>query len=388
MAEYKTQIAIIGGGICGLWLLDALTRAGHDALLLERDRLGSQQTLASQGMIHGGIKYALGGFATAASETIAGMPARWSDCLAGKAAPDLSGVRLLSRDYYLFSDSSLSSRVTAFFGSRSIRGRVQPLPRAAFPAFFANEAFKGSLYRLQDMVLDTVSLVATLAERGAGRIYRCDPKVCLDDGGTFSLVDIGGDNQLSADTWIFAAGAGNGQLLHDAGIEISTQTRPLRQVMVKSPTLPALYAHGVSLDAGAKPRITITTHPAADGDNVWYLGGQLAETGVARADAEQVAFAAQELAQLFPWLSLAGATWRSFLINRAEPDQAGGGRPDSPYCRAFGNVIVCWPTKLTLTPLLADQLLGVLQSPPQGSANTSLPLPPALPGSPPWEQLF
>ena len=49
-------------------------------MLLERDSLGGEQTLASQGMIHGGLKYALGGTLTRSSEAIANMPERWRAC--------------------------------------------------------------------------------------------------------------------------------------------------------------------------------------------------------------------------------------------------------------------------------------------------------------------
>ena len=54
--QTDTQIAIIGGGVCGLWLLNQLSREGYQTLLFEKDALGSGQSLASQGMIHGGIK--------------------------------------------------------------------------------------------------------------------------------------------------------------------------------------------------------------------------------------------------------------------------------------------------------------------------------------------
>src|SRR5690606_19834973 len=48
---------VIGGGIAGLWVLDRITAAGYSSLLLERAALGARQTIASQGIIHGGAKY-------------------------------------------------------------------------------------------------------------------------------------------------------------------------------------------------------------------------------------------------------------------------------------------------------------------------------------------
>ena len=120
-------------------------------------------------MIHGGIKYTLSGSNTAASETIRDMPSRWLACLDGTGTLDLSGVKLLSRDYYLFSDASLSSRVTAFFGSKAVEGRVGSVSREDYPQIFQDPGFKGRLYRLQDVVIDTASLLDVLAQEHTER---------------------------------------------------------------------------------------------------------------------------------------------------------------------------------------------------------------------------
>ena len=100
----KTDITIIGGGITGLWLLSLLRSQGYEALLFEKSKLGSGQTLASQGMIHGGLKYNLDGVTGEASETIASMPGIWRQCLAGDGVVDLSNVACLAWQYYLFSE--------------------------------------------------------------------------------------------------------------------------------------------------------------------------------------------------------------------------------------------------------------------------------------------
>ena len=51
----KTDVLIFGGGIAGLWLLNRLHNAGYSAWLMEQEALGSGQSIASQGMIHGGL---------------------------------------------------------------------------------------------------------------------------------------------------------------------------------------------------------------------------------------------------------------------------------------------------------------------------------------------
>ena len=62
------DVTIIGGGIAGLWLFRRLNNMGYTRLcLLENETLGGGQTIKSQGIIHGGIKYALSGNLTKAS---------------------------------------------------------------------------------------------------------------------------------------------------------------------------------------------------------------------------------------------------------------------------------------------------------------------------------
>lgn len=389
-AVYRAQVAVVGGGVCGLWLLNALTGMGISTVLFERGELGSAQTLASQGMIHGGIKYALGGFTTPSSESIAGMPARWRACIAGEDSMDLHDVALLSDDYYLFSDKSVSSRVTAFFGSKSLRGRVNPVKGDQLPACFSNKSFRGLVYRLEDIVLDSRSLVASLARQGEHRIFRSAARSITNDAGEVQALELDDGSRIEAQAYVFAAGAGNKELIKGTCLQqVSTQLRPLHQVLVKAPGLPLAYAHAVSATAGAKPRVTITSHRHTDGDIVWYLGGNLAEAGVERTDAEQATVARKEMESLFPWLDWAHAEWRSWHIDRAEPAQKDHSRPDTPYFKAAGNAMVCWPTKLTLTPLLADAVTAWFSDHRPADVDLVLPaLPAAEVGKMPWERVF
>ena len=85
--QNSIDAAIIGGGIAGTWALNLLRKQGYNVILLEAEALGCGQTLASQGMVHGGLKYALSGVLTGASEAIADMPERWRACL-GSAGTD------------------------------------------------------------------------------------------------------------------------------------------------------------------------------------------------------------------------------------------------------------------------------------------------------------
>ena len=96
---YKIKLAINKSAVC---LAPVAVAEQHEAD--PRASLGGEQTIKSQGIIHGGAKYALHGALTGASEAIADMPRRWREALAGDgelaqrdavaAQPDLpDGVR-------------------------------------------------------------------------------------------------------------------------------------------------------------------------------------------------------------------------------------------------------------------------------------------------------
>ena len=72
--SYSTDIVVFGGGVAGLWLLNRLRSEGYGAILFESDSLGCGQTVASQGIIHGGLKYALKGSLKGSANVLANMP--------------------------------------------------------------------------------------------------------------------------------------------------------------------------------------------------------------------------------------------------------------------------------------------------------------------------
>lgn len=362
------DIVIFGGGIAGLWTLNRLRQCGYQAILLETEALGSGQTIKSQGIIHGGIKYALSGFLSSSANAIARMPQRWKASLGGTGELDLRTVNILSADQLLWSTGSLGSEIASFFASKALNSRVQKLSKTEYPPLLKNPAFKGHAYRLSELVLDTPSLIQTLATPYKDYIFKINPTAgyafITDPHNPLNVVSLNifSDTHtltIKAKRYVFAAGEGNETL----GLQIPNappmQRRPLQMTLVKLPIPYAFFAH--CIDNGSNPRITITTHPCHDGSSVWYLGGQLAEDGANRTEADQIATAKKELKTLFPWLDLSQATWASFFVNRAEPKQPGVKRPDNPFLDTLGNVMVAWPTKLALAPVLSDKIISQLK---------------------------
>lgn len=364
MQDLQIDIAIIGGGIAGLWALNQLRNAGYSAVLFEQSSLGSDQTIASQGMIHGGVKYALSGALNGGSQAIADMPAQWQQCLAGDGPVDLRGAKVLSDDFFLWSSASLGSRFTSFFASKVMRGRVQKLRANDFPTPLRDPQFSGQVYRLVDLVLDVPSVVKTLAERHRNAIFKIDWHTAqLEQHNGQTTIHLPGAS-LTPNCLLLTAGAGNEQLIQQlGGTGPAMQRRPLQQVLVKHEYSEPLYAH--CMGSNPSPRLTISSHTTSNGEPVWYLGGDLATEGVNDTPEILIAKAQKELHSLFPWIQFGHCEWRVIKIDRAEPKQSRLLKPDEAYVGAvegLNNVLAAWPTKLTLCPDLGNQIDKALQA--------------------------
>ncbi|MEN0105251.1 MAG: FAD-dependent oxidoreductase, partial [Pseudomonas sp.] len=145
-----TDILIVGGGIAGLWLNARLRQQGFATVLVESASLGGGQSVKSQGIIHGGAKYALHGALTGASEAIADMPRRWREALDGSGELDLRGAKVLSQAHYLWSPGTLAGNLTSFFASKAVRTRVDQVKGADLPPALQDPKFKGKVYRLNE----------------------------------------------------------------------------------------------------------------------------------------------------------------------------------------------------------------------------------------------
>lgn len=359
----EADIVIIGGGIAGLWLLNRLRQQNFSVILLESATLGGGQTHTAQGIIHGGVKYALQGVLTPAAQAIFDMPTVWKRCLQGQGEIDLSNVPVLSMQQYLWSTGTLTSKLTGFFAGLALKENLQVLDKSAFPEIFQHAQFHGQVYALAEMVIDVHALARELAIPNQDVIFKIDAmqesQLQLDDTDRLISLKVQAKPldpvEVKAKKYIFTAGSGNELLLKKfKHTDVKMQRRPLHMVVVKHTFPYSLYAH--CLGFGSVPRMTITTHQADDGKTVWYLGGQIAEEGVKRSRDDQIRFAQKELQELFPWLDFSKAQFASFLIDRAENLQPGGKRPDSCYMKEIENIIIAWPTKLALVPALVNEI--------------------------------
>lgn len=393
MTEYECDVAVCGGGIAGLWAMHALRARGFRPVLLERHTLGGRQTLAAQGILHGGLKYALDGKVDDISLRLREMPPLWLDCMAGKGEVDLSGTQVLSDCQHLWSDGSLLSKLSGAVGSKMMSGDVDSLDRKEWPEAFRQLDYRGSVRVLRETVIDVKSALQCLSAPMRDALYQADEMRVITDGERISALELQTAGQpttrLKARIYLFTAGTGNeipAGLLPIA--QPATQRRPLRQMLIKNAPC-KLYGHCIIADP--KPRVTITTHTLQDGSLVWYMGGNIAEKACKLPSEEaSIRFAIDELQAIFPKFNWNNYQWGIWDIDRAEPHQSVRFMPSEPTVTHIGNSLIAWPTKLVFAPGLAARIATEVthtvqptntQGPPQ------LALPQAQIGRYPWEQV-
>lgn len=356
------DIVICGGGCAGLWLLNLLKSAGYSVLLVEPNAVGGTQTIASQGMIHGGQRYMLGKESSTHAESVSSLPSRWELCLCGQGEIDLRTVNILSSTQVMWPAGNGLSYFAVNTASYLIKAKTRKLSGQEVPK--ALSGFNVPIFELPEKVLDIASLIKVLSAPHNDSIHIGSVDSLSRDG---SLVISG--HKVNAQTIICAAGLGNEKFLSLLQPNKKTsQRRPLRQLMVKTMPFP-LYGHGIT--TSYKPRVTVTSHPLSSGGYVWYLGGAIADDTLKLDDHAAISYALQEMKEIFPDFDWSDKEWSSWCGYRAEAYDKNGRLPDGPVIQEYDNVVVAWPTKLTLVPLLGDKVLSLLND--RGIRPTHLP---------------
>ncbi|HRQ72563.1 MAG TPA: FAD-dependent oxidoreductase [Phycisphaerales bacterium] len=383
----RVDVAVVGGGVAGLWTLALALRRGLSAALFERSTLGDGQTIASQGILHAGVKYALPGEAAREARALGEAARVWEACLAGDGEIDLRNVRTLSTCTHLWTAPEVGARLAARGAAALFRSSVRRLGRNELPSAFADSPQGVEVYEAEERVIEPSGLIHALAEFCKGRLCRVDESRLEPEApdSWACVVRFGQEEvRVQAASVVLAAGAGNASLLAAVpGGEESMQRRPLHQVMVEGAPVP-LFGHCVGLSG--VPRLTVTS-AMSRGRTVWYLGGGVAESGVECSSDAQIERARAETAACLPWIDVGTARWATLRIDRAEGRVAGRKRPESFIVRRFGNVSAVWPTKLALAPLVAAEVAHSWGEP---RSDTDLAALASRPGPriacPPWER--
>ncbi|MFP4314021.1 MAG: FAD-dependent oxidoreductase [Alphaproteobacteria bacterium] len=351
MADKHPDIVIIGAGIAGLWSFHRLKALGYDVLLLEKNAIGSGQTIASQGIIHSGLKYSLAGKVNKLARNISAMPDRWLAALHGEGEVNLTAARLNADSHSLLIPAGFMGAMVKLITSKTLGQNIENLPASAWPEDFRESGFIGNVIKMGEPVFDIPSVIRALAGPYINCIRKIDksPEAFLKEHG------------IKPKKIIYTAAASNHdyahQYHHDQGLK--TQKRPLLMGFLKPAPFP-LYAHFVS--RSDKPLATITTHYTEDGTPVWYIGGQAAEREKTVPPEETIRTTKKAMEKYLPNVDLSSVQWATLPIDRIEGSSTTQGwMPDTPTIHDAGDSYYCWPTKLTFAPLLSDYILEKLE---------------------------
>lgn len=342
------DVAVIGGGAAALWLANRVQRRGLSVAVCTVRCVGGWQTLASQGIVHGGVKYAVGG-ANGASAQLAAMPARWRSCLAGCGEIDLRAVPILAERIHLYC-AELSARPRALAAAQRFGARCRRVDAADVAPLR-----RGLLFETQDFALDVPALIRCLAAPLQRRFLpgMVLPQALVAAPTGLARLDVPGAS-ISAGVYVFAAGVGNLRLAERAGFgDVALRRLPLRQTCIRPARPMRLFAHCLAGAFGMQPELTITTH-----GGVLYVGGRIASDGAERAHGEHVARLRRMLARALPDADFGGARFDSALVDRAEP--AGERRIGAVFAERRGNCVLALPQKLSLLPALGDAVLRLI----------------------------
>ena len=362
MENIKTDILIIGAGIGGLWLNNVLYNSGYNCILVEKCKLGHAQTIMSQGIIHGGTKYNLLGKVTKSSNVISKMPSVWKQHInQNNLIPNLKETKIISDKQYLFSNSSISSKITTFFASKLMQSKIQKIDKGMAEDDFLYQFKDNGVYQLSEFVIDVKSLIDNLNIKNNTIKYHVKKHDIELINTKISTIQIN-DKLIEPKMVLFAAGEGNKELINELeSIDYNIpqmQTRPLHMLSISSPELPKIFAHCIG--SSNVPKFTITTHQNKSA-RTWYIGGKIAESGIDLSKEEQIYKLKQEFGDLFPSLNLTKAEFNSYVINRAEvKTKINLIRPDDSYIYNKNNYVIIWPTKLALVPTLTDKIIPIL----------------------------
>ncbi|MEM1099871.1 MAG: FAD-dependent oxidoreductase, partial [Planctomycetota bacterium] len=278
------DLLIVGGGVAGLWTLDVVRRAGFSAVLLENAALGTGQTVGSQGIVHGGLKYTLSGTLTRSAQAIRDMPRVWREAIAGQPGqPDASATRMRSEHCHLWRTGRWSSRLGMVGARVGLRVKPERIERDAWPDVLSAV---GDVFRLEEQVVDPASFVEALGALHPACLLKVsgEPHVERNEAGVQSWT-VQSQRQVlrfAPRCVALTAGLGNAALREIAGItEPRMQRRGVHMILAREATpgsdaLPELNGHCVD---GQKTRVTITTDRDRDGRRVWQVGGQVSEDG-------------------------------------------------------------------------------------------------------------
>lgn len=358
MKHYYTDCIIFGGGVCGVWIDAILTENGYHTCLLEKDKIGGEQTLLSQGIIHKGMKYLLGGSTPKIANLLLASTKIWEESFAGSYQVDLQKTEIYTNKQLVWNENNLFSSFFAKSSQQAFRSEIQKLNSSEIPKWLTHRP--KNIFWLREKVINAHSMMKNFYQKYKKHYYQYSlekENFSLEKQKDWVGLKLPKENIL---LWtkkiILAAGKGNEKLAKIFNIPYKMQLRSLSMLVVEHNEPLSIYGHCIT--TSSKPLFTISSHPKSSGKIVWYLGGKIAEVQKGQTQDFQKT---SDLLQKNIRINLQKAHWKSIVVQRAEPYQKNTILPEKPYIKDHQNVIVCAPVKLAFAPLIAIETHKILQ---------------------------
>lgn len=369
----ESDITIIGGGIAGLWTANVLKQMGFNVILIEKNALGNYQTINSQGIIHGGVKYSLVGKISNATSNIAKMTEAWDLSFSNKILNrpnliDLSSTKINSTCHDLCFPNSNFFKLSSFVTSKVLSSKCKMINKNDddYQKSLNDLGYNGIVYRISEKVLDTKSLINNLSKNIKQNIIKLDSYEINYKDNKIKNITFEVNNQnynITSKLYIFTKGQNNQNIINFSENLPKQQLRPLQMIYAKPEININLFAHFISKEnKNNKPFATITTHKNINNQNILYFGGQVAESEhIDTPKNIHIDNLKQQIKNIFPKVNLENWQWDTIKINRAEVSQEYNKMPDTSFAIKQNNIILGWPTKLTFAPDFADKVIDIIK---------------------------
>lgn len=400
---------IVGGGVAGLFILNDLVAAGYSAALVERTRLGGEQTNHSHLYLHRGHVYTK----AALSESLRDAAKLWDEWLAARPADERPGSKPGERTYFGFALDATADEHTVSWDEAGIAYTEveQPdWPEAIAPGRGRGRSVTRRLYETSAVCVTGEWLINELlrdVREDVGKIDDIETIEVNQHGSVASvrarLADDGGTVRFRPRMIVLAAGFGNRRLVDllkasAKSAKASKAVRPNATWMQTIRWAHMLVIRGPSRDLPPltgifdPSRLFIVSRHVSPDETVWIVSDDISPPPKTVFEMlendERVWFPDvwENLQRLAPsiFAKPERLRWGIYSAPKAEvtirkkrlPDgRMSDGRVPDGHVDDLGipNVRAVWPTKLTLAPAVSRRVVEQVRTelgPPKGFARS------------------
>lgn len=376
------DVLIAGAGVAGLLLAFELTKLGYSCLVVEKEGIAARQSGHSHGYLHAGYIYLRGNRRLVSQLNDARE--KWKSYL-----QEIGGIQAITQHSIIGFENSTSAN-SALQAWRYSDLDVNEIERASFPVeLFASEAVSRA-FKTDEPSYDFPEFLSNLANNlPINSIVKAELRSFKLCGNAISSVEIECDGAIRSITprfLVLCAGEGNGEII-DASLGKHRSISKIRTSYMMIIEGERLSDLSLIMPENQFYGHFMVSRPGS-GNTRWLLSNYLSVGGAVglneRASRLWSTSMLRVVTKLFPRLPLEKLRFGVYPAPKAEYRRDPEYLPDGKVIENFGieNLSAVWPTKLTLSPLIvndvADQIQRTLNQPSKSELSFNGPVLKAL----------